>query len=34
MENVLRADTKVVVAKIKAGVGDSLAVDGVIMEFE
>jgi propionyl-CoA carboxylase alpha chain len=34
MENVLRAENKVVVAGIKAAVGDSLAVDGVIMEFE
>lgn len=34
MENVLRAENKVVVSKINAAEGDSLAVDGVIMEFE
>ena len=34
MENILRAERKGVVAKIKAGPGDSLAVDDVIMEFE
>ena len=34
MENVLRAENKVTVSRIVAGVGDSLAVDGVIMEFE
>ena len=34
MENILRAEKKGVVAVIKAGPGDSLAVDDVIMEFE
>ena len=34
MENILRAEKKGVVAKIKASAGDSLAVDDVIMEFE
>ena len=34
MENVLRAERDLVVAKILAGPGDSLAVDAVIMEFE
>ena len=34
MENILRAERKGRVAKIKAGPGDSLAVDAVIMEFE
>jgi propionyl-CoA carboxylase alpha chain len=34
MENILRAERKGVVAKINAAAGDSLAVDGVIMEFE
>lgn len=34
MENVLRAEKKGVVSKINAAVGDSLAVDAVIMEFE
>ncbi len=33
MENVLRAERKGVVARINAGVGDSLAVDDVILEF-
>ncbi|MBX4924769.1 acetyl-CoA carboxylase biotin carboxylase subunit [Rhizobium binae] len=33
MENVLRADRDLVVAKIKAAAGESLAVDAVIMEF-
>jgi propionyl-CoA carboxylase alpha chain len=33
MENVLRADRDVTVAKIVAKPGDSLAVDAVIMEF-
>jgi propionyl-CoA carboxylase alpha chain len=33
MENVLRADRDVTVAKINAKPGDSLAVDAVIMEF-
>ena len=34
MENILRAEKKGVVKAIKAGAGDSLAVDEVIMEFE
>ncbi|MCP4316935.1 MAG: acetyl/propionyl/methylcrotonyl-CoA carboxylase subunit alpha [Hyphomicrobiales bacterium] len=34
MENVLRAERSAKVAKIPVGVGDSLAVDEVIMEFE
>ena len=34
MENILRAEKKSVVSAIKAGPGDSLAVDDVIMEFE
>ncbi|MEO0545058.1 MAG: acetyl/propionyl/methylcrotonyl-CoA carboxylase subunit alpha [Pseudomonadota bacterium] len=34
MENVLRAERDVVVKSINCGVGDSLAVDDVIMEFE
>ncbi len=34
MENILRAERKAVVTSIKAGPGDSLAVDDVIMEFE
>jgi propionyl-CoA carboxylase alpha chain len=34
MENVLRAERKAVVAKVRAKPGDSLAVDDVIMEFE
>ncbi len=33
MENVLRADRDLTVAKINAKAGDSLAVDAVIMEF-
>ena len=33
MENVLRAERDVTVAKINAKPGDSLAVDSVIMEF-
>ena len=33
MENVLRADRDLTVAKINARPGDSLAVDAVIMEF-
>jgi propionyl-CoA carboxylase alpha chain len=33
MENVLRAERDVTVAKINAREGDSLAVDAVIMEF-
>ncbi|VVT19688.1 acetyl/propionyl/methylcrotonyl-CoA carboxylase subunit alpha [Rhizobium sp. EC-SD404] len=34
MENVLRAERDLVVAKINAAPGESLAVDAVIMEFE
>ena len=34
MENILRAEKKGTVSKIKAGAGDSLSVDDVIMEFE
>ncbi len=34
MENILRAEKKGVVAKVNAAVGDNLAVDDVIMEFE
>ena len=34
MENILRAEKKGVIARIKASPGDSLAVDEVIMEFE
>ena len=34
MENVLRSEKKLVVKKINAKAGDSLAVDDVIMEFE
>ncbi|MEP3265216.1 MAG: biotin/lipoyl-containing protein, partial [Hyphomicrobiales bacterium] len=34
MENVLRAEQDVTVSSIKAEVGESLAVDAVIMEFE
>ena len=34
MENVLRAEQDVTIDAIKAEVGDSLAVDAVIMEFE
>jgi propionyl-CoA carboxylase alpha chain len=34
MENVLRAERNGRVAKIRAAIGDSLAVDQVIMEFE
>ena len=33
MENILRAERKGVVAKINASVGDSLAVDDIIIEF-
>ena len=33
MENILRAERKGVVAKINSNVGDSLAVDDVILEF-
>jgi len=34
MENVLRAEKDVTIAKLKCKAGDSLAVDAVIMEFE
>lgn len=34
MENVLRAENDVTIAAVRAKVGDSLAVDAVIMEFE
>lgn len=34
MENVLRAQRKAVVSKIAVAVGDNLAVDDIIMEFE
>jgi len=34
MENILRAERKGIVKSIKAGPGDNLAVDAVIMEFE
>jgi biotin carboxyl carrier protein len=34
MENILRAEKKSIVTKIHVMVGDSLAVDAVIMEFE
>ena len=34
MENVLRAERRARVAKVRARAGDSLAVDDVIMEFE
>ena len=34
MENTLRAEKKTKVSSIKAGAGDNLAVDEVIMEFE
>ncbi len=34
MENVLRAERKAVVSKVRAKPGDSLAVDDVILEFE
>ncbi len=34
MENILRAERAGTITKINAGVGDSLAVDDVIMEFE
>ncbi|MEK1888957.1 MAG: biotin/lipoyl-containing protein [Phyllobacterium sp.] len=33
MENVLRADRDLVISAINAKIGDSLAVDAVIMEF-
>jgi propionyl-CoA carboxylase alpha chain len=34
MENILRAERKGIVSKIKTSAGESLAVDAVIMEFE
>ncbi|MCF7699680.1 acetyl-CoA carboxylase biotin carboxylase subunit [Loktanella sp. M215] len=34
MENILRAERRGFVSKVNAGVGDSLAVDDVILEFE
>ena len=34
MENILRAERQGVVAKVNAAVGDSLAVEEIIMEFE
>ena len=34
MENVLRAERDLTIAKVLAEPGDSLAVDAVIMEFE
>ncbi|HHC29876.1 MAG TPA: acetyl/propionyl/methylcrotonyl-CoA carboxylase subunit alpha [Rhodobacterales bacterium] len=34
MENILRAERKAVVTRVNVGVGDSLGVDDVIMEFE
>ena len=34
MENILRAERRGIVAAIKCGPGDSLAVDEIIMEFE
>ena len=34
MENILRAEKSARISKINAAVGDSLAVDDVIMEFE
>ena len=34
MENTLRAEKQGIVAKLNAKVGDNLAVDDVIMEFE
>ena len=34
MENVLRAERDLVVSKVNAAPGDSLAVDAKIMEFE
>jgi propionyl-CoA carboxylase alpha chain len=33
MENILRAERKATIARIKAEPGDSLSVDDVIMEF-
>jgi propionyl-CoA carboxylase alpha subunit len=34
MENILRAENDGVVSKVKAGAGDTLAVDDIILEFE
>jgi len=34
MENILRAERDLKIAKINAKMGDSLAVDAVIMEYE
>ncbi|MBV1868695.1 MAG: acetyl/propionyl-CoA carboxylase subunit alpha, partial [Marinosulfonomonas sp.] len=34
MENILRAERRGVVAKVNAAVGDSLAVEEIILEFE
>ena len=34
MENILRAEKEGVIASIKAGEGDSLAVDEIILELE
>jgi propionyl-CoA carboxylase alpha chain len=34
MENVLRAERRARVARVRARPGDSLAVDDVILEFE
>ena len=34
MENILRAEKGATVKSVSAGVGDSLAVDQVIVEFE
>ena len=34
MENILRAERKGVISAVRAGVGDSLAVDDIILEFE
>jgi propionyl-CoA carboxylase alpha chain len=34
MENILRAERKATVSRVKASPGDSLAVDEVILEFE
>jgi propionyl-CoA carboxylase alpha chain len=34
MENILRAERSGIVTVVNAGLGDSLAVDEIIMEFE
>ena len=34
MENMLRAEKSATVSKVAAGVGESLAIDQVILEFE